>query len=393
MSAIFTVKTVSELTAMLTEHPVRGIQNDDIAIVVGDNNADDTICFKAFVTESPVSNMPTSIASDDGKVQWDVVARSFADSGFPTGIKVNAVATSVPSGWEDAGFNGGYYKVATGKPSYGMSPAEMTKYGTDAWLLSGYFTKFDLANNFQAELFILPTFPNENSQVIGEQGKCLCQTTGLVHIVGGDDAAQTHHHTFDTSDGSFTANDKAALPSAKQDGKLIDASSINGKLYFFDNKTPFTDLFSYDITGNSWNNDGGRPVSALVSSSMNKPGDSTCIWVFFSSGEMYEFYPSTGTWTLVGTTTGTYDDSGNMGWDPIEELVWWHSYRDLYTYDPVTDTETYHDNFVDDLTDYGTSEVSMVHLENGYYFGCDYWGYYQTYIFAYNKYITMQKVK
>ena len=167
-TAIFTFKTIAELVAKKTEHPVRGVEDGDVAIVGGGERDDDTLTFTALKNASPVTNAPDQYASGDGKVQWTNSSRTFGTGGIPRSLPLTVLASpTVPAGWEldsalpKAGF------VMSGRQSSGNSQ-QLMKQGNILWCSDGQsITKYDLANNNAMEVFPHLDLP-EGSYIDGQ---------------------------------------------------------------------------------------------------------------------------------------------------------------------------------------------------------------------------------
>jgi len=339
--AIYTFKTTDELAAKLTEHPVRGVLDGDFAIVSGGDTAttDDNLVYEASLNASPTTSLPDTVASGDGKVQWTLVTQGFGDGGIPNSVEFTVGgAAAVPTGFEAGSLGASHCWINLPRYATGYGNAMFGLAGTLLYYLEGNIMHiFDTADNWKVSASATPDpFLDESDGWIEGQGVCFTAVDGLFHVMGGEDTATTHHHTYDTSDDTWYINDKAALLTAVKDSFALDCSLRNDCLYLFP-KGNVTTGWKYNCTDDAWTVLDPKHNSSIYIT-VEDPNDLGVFWVVFSDGSMKMFDSSDDSWIdKTAVSWGNYY-MGCSGYDTVTDRFWSIYYDDLEYYDLALDT-------------------------------------------------------
>lgn len=397
MTAIFNASSFNELSAILTEHPVRGVLDGDTATVAGESEADNSLSYVAELKGSPVTSLPDSVASDDGRVQWNLQVITYGDGGIPKSLQADFVAGSLPATWSITGANQDIlYEEMTAKHELSfLGNAELWLDSNGiAWLLheSG-IQKIDTKNNNDSLFYKAPVFTGETSEYdFRKHATALCGSTGIIHFIGGTAAPQNYHHTFSTNTGAYSDQSLAPLPVQVTDAKLYDASSVNNNLYLLTQSLTF---YKYNVPSNSWAQLANIPVDDTIVKVMPDYENSNSFIVIFSTSfAMYRYNVQTAVWTLVTNLGGDGFDmeiNGFACYDFYSERYVFVNDDDITYYDPVLDSKTV------DLSNPNILippyyEAPCAHLGGGYYIMCNTYEDYAINLFAATQSIRAEKV-
>ncbi len=365
-NAIFTFKSLSEMSAKLTEHPVRGVQTGDIGILIG-NNTGDTVSFRATVKDSPVTNLPFTVKSDDDKVEWESKARTFVNGGIPSKMNVEIAAQpSLVPGWQNDLAPYLLEPGVEGPITSASNPIFWDLYSDGkVWGVSGFIIMaLDSANNFKPEFYDRGVFPDvSGDDYPRDMGFALCKLNGLIHYIGGEGTSQTHHHTFDTSNQTMSINNKAPLPTAMRSLRVIDDSLNSGKLVLIQYTAEYN-VWHYDVAEDDWTEMGPTPFGLWgVDSSIENPKVPGEHFVVDQNGGLQKYVPATDTWTPLAGSPDYPDHSQLMYNYATDELLYLDG-DNCDVYDIALDSwYTINDYWEGYFTTYGAA-----HVGNNYYY-------------------------
>lgn len=397
MAAIFNTSSFAELSAILTEHPVRGVIDGDIATVAGESGADNSLTYIAELKGSPVTSLPDSVASDDGRVQWNLGVITYGDGGIPKSLQADFVAGSLPATWSEIGADQDIlYERMTAKHEanvWGQAELWLNANGA-AWLLHETgIQKIDTKNNNDSLFYEAPVFTGESaSSDFRNHATALCKSTGIIHFVGGTVAPQNYHHTFNTSTGTYSDQALAPLPVQVTGAKLHDMSGVNNNLYLLTQSLIF---YKYNIPGNTWTPLANIPVDDTIKKVMPDYENSNSFIVIFSTSfAMYRFNVQTEAWVFIRNLGGDGFDMNVNGFACYDfysqRYVFIHD-DDITYYDPVLDSKTNDLANVNILEPF-LLEAPCAHLGGGYYIACNTYEDYAIILFAATQSISAEKV-
>lgn len=102
-TAIFTFTSEEELAAFLTDHPVRGVKDGDMALVCGGNSGDDILVYQAVLlpkatpSASPSEGTPSSSPSEGTPSPSDATPSDTPSEGTPSITPSDSPSESTPS--------------------------------------------------------------------------------------------------------------------------------------------------------------------------------------------------------------------------------------------------------------------------------------------------------
>ena len=349
-TAIYTFKTIAEMSSMFTEHPIRGVQNGDIGLIVGDDVADDILVYTATITGEPVNLLPDSVASSDGKVQWDVTNRTYGSGNIPRSTQVDTIQLQGhPDGWSLLK-NGGYkeWVFQSGIDSTWGSRGWLI--GTDLWIINTYFyCKIELANGNKWTRWKTPPFTSSAYGNIAQQAVAYCALDGLIHIVGIPSGAGQEHHTINVADGVLSVNSKLIPPLGIRYGVLYDNSTNDGRMYLFNNDTSNRNIYVYDVLADGWPETiTSRPNAVTsevtgVATDFSTPG---CLLVACMDEKFWRFNIASNTWEPLSPPGAVFFYRKQpFFWDEVTQRYMWIDYDVLARYDATTNTWDNTDNY------------------------------------------------
>ena len=356
-TAIYTFRTIAKMTAKLTEHPVRGVLMNDIAIV---SDGTDTLTFKAIIKSSPVTNLPLTVASDDGKVEWTNQVRTFNDGGMPTGIQTTNEVGASPTGWNSTVNDLLIERCASSAPDNHDAPMF---FGPDSnskvWGVNGtYVTSWDISNNMEPESFTHDTFPDDTGSNVPRYMACTyCKLNGLIHFMGGE-SARTHHHTFDTSTGLTAINNKEILPEAVASASALDDSLNSGKIALIP-WAKLSNVYHYDVAGDSWEIKNARTDHYGIQGAIEDPHIPGKWWCLLSGGLASVYLPATDTWFIYADCPYGSPGLGGFIYNHADDTIVYLRYNDIMVYDIALNTWSIIQNVLPITTyeDYGSTHV------------------------------------
>ena len=386
----------------------------------------------------PLNYVPYSIVSDDGRVQWKLISRSYSTGGIPKNLEFEVLPTNtIPEGFTNTNTNktnssNQEFKYVASRIFGGYYYFYPVVVGDTLWHVEGEFIhKWELDNNMQVTYYKIP--PHYYSEIdyqdeygyVGYSAFTYCALDGLIHIVGGPTSTKytSAHSTFDPESGAFNHESHAPAPRRVYLGYMFDASNINGKLYYFcdDNSASTADearvVWWYDVAQDKWGSILGRYPAADGPELTAIVEDPYMIGHFLLIGygyEMYRFNPAVTKWTPQAEYFELVDDSGDIyGYretfaftDKYTGLVVVAYYDDLVFWDATVGIPVWQHDYVDtwqtdsyfkwygqqgpwDL-DQGKGAV-IPGSNNNYYLHTTEWDYYDNWaLYALNKSIKLR---
>lgn len=442
--AVFTFTTESELAALRTEHPVRGVLDNDIALVCGGETEDDVLVFQAQIiggqeaqgaaspssspssspsasTATPtyiegvefgvigdgssgslkvkalildleqiydfgvaITNLPYSLASDDGRVQWNMVSRGYSSGGIPKTSQIEMTPTGdVDQAWEDLtiqnpiDYNNMFFTHVGSRDGGGYYYQCLKQLDNILWLIEGeYIVSFDMQNDMKPTYYRIPEHTYSDISYTADWfGYCAmtyCEYDGLFHIVGGPssstDTYSNAHTTFNPLTGHFAFESLAPFPRKSYRGHLLDTSALNKKIYFFadDNNSTSQDelyiVYRYDVLDDYWDTvPGTYPLTAYdgpeLSAHIEDPHMKGHYLLFSWNGEIIRFNPTITQYTpapeffeIVDNIPGGYISTtvpGTIMYDNYTSLIIIPYYDDIQIWDIVLNTLVWEYNYFD----------------------------------------------
>jgi hypothetical protein len=340
--ATFTVSSFNELKSIKALHPKRVVKNGDLCLLSGGENNDDYCFFSAQITNTPVTSLPSSIGSYDGRIQWNMVANGFFSGNAPKGLVQDGILTAPSDLWEIVGSNPPFIRCCGAVHEWWPNIYEgfsLGVIGDDMWLVNRNITKLNLTTK-QTTLYPIGTLPDGYTD-LDNHSRCVAKDTGLIHILGYDKS----HSVFDTVTGVMSYASKAAFPSVMAyNSFFIDSSKECGKLFCISThnwSSGIYYIYRYDILSNTWSSALWLlpSIPNAVTKDISRPGK---LLILLSNNTVYSFDPVAETLVLLFTLSG--NSVCNTGyptsaiWDTVTgECLVFDTY-DCYVLDPITGT-------------------------------------------------------
>lgn len=334
--AIHTVRSLTELRAIKQPHPLRSVTDGDYVQLIGDRFRDDCAFFKSSILGSPVESLPSSIVSDDNRIQWNKKSHGFFDGNVPNSLSLTGkFSGTVPDGWATSPGDAASYEVSYLQEYFSSTGHSCEHVNGIIWITSENIIKLDLSN-LNSTVYSVGTMTDGTSS-LGIHGRCYSKSEDVIHII--DTAG--NHHLFDTATQTMSYAAKAAYPVTMNQNYMIDASSEAGKLYYINRHSSLAyDIYEYDISGNSWTLRATCPTIP-VSWGVDPYNPGKFLICLYNNG-VYTLDSSDGSFTIKHTITGSgtittpYTYPAALIWDSLSGKYYSPDYFNFVYYDPLT---------------------------------------------------------
>lgn len=393
-NAIYTVRSLEELRAIRQPHPLRSVSNGDVVHLIGDTTRDECTTFKATITNEPVNDLPSSIASDDGLIQWDIAAKGYFHGGVPNSISINGLTLSggPPEGWVRERVRGKFYAVAPLQEYMSYISHSCEYVNNRVWVTTDNIIEVDLDSN-SATVYPVGTLTDGQTDLAG-MGRCYSKSEDVIHII--DTAG--NHHIFDIATTTMNLDARASHPANGYGSVMIDASIPAGKLFYIskDYSEPY-DLYEYNISLDTWTLI--YTFNGELACWAPDPDNSTKFIIVSYAEGVFELDSVTSTVSLKHDVSGyktiaqPYYTPAAMLWDKYSGLFYVpNGYYYMLYYDPVTgDSGVSTDDKFDALLGRTIGSSMATLLSEGVYFFLDdseadsYWSVVLTPYFVHTK--------
>jgi hypothetical protein len=303
--ATFTVSSFHELKSIKRLHPKRVIMEGDLCLLSGGENNDDICFFSAHITDYPITSLPSSVGSYDGRIQWNMVSNGYFSGGVPAGLEQDGLIASPTPLWEVVSINPPFIRSCGAVRELWPSLYQgfsCDKIDDNVWIVTTNITKLNLSTG-ETTLYPVGTLPDGNTELCNN-GRCIAKDTGTIHLIGDDKS----HSVFDIVTGVMSYAAKSPIPyNYASTALFIDASQESGKLFFFSiytypYGTPYP-VYRYNISTNTWSGiifTFPQSPNAVIPD-ITRPGK---FLVLVTNNTVYSFDPVAETFTLLYTLSG-----------------------------------------------------------------------------------------